>query len=358
MAVSATERDMVSLTKALFDGSAAMVVPILRRKGDLPAAWSPRTVAALQDVLGKGIVRWLGRRGATPRTYFGDGGAATEGRVWDCMEDPALHFTDASRRMLAWMTECDMAAPADTLVVPDAPTMADELVLACGALLLQRAGLAPVLRTQPLFARSVLVRLVALRGVETLKPLPKKAFAPWASGPGADLLVCLTDELARAWVQQEQAAPGNAEGLSIRGAAREGVLTPLVEGAIAAGRPDACSFLLTALTTLIPDETQPWDMASTPWTKPLDKTGSLAARTAARRSGLATLRSVLTLANAANKARLVGFVDDNWDSAQAQLRFYAKYDNGRFARAAQLVAHIEGVSWEEPSDSTTPKGTP
>ena len=31
------------------------------------------------------------------------------------------------------------------------------------------------------------------------------------SGPGADLLVCLTDELARTWGQQEQATPGSAE---------------------------------------------------------------------------------------------------------------------------------------------------
>ncbi len=31
------------------------------------------------------------------------------------------------------------------------------------------------------------------------------------------------------------------------------------------------------------------------------------------------------------------------------VRFYARFDEGRFARAELLRAHVEGLSWEEPS---------
>ena len=100
--MSAAERDLLAVTRALFEpGTARIVAPILRRARALPAALSRSTHSILTDHLSKGLVRWLARSGAGVGVRFDGAGHARDGRAWERMEPPSLHLSDVSFRALA-----------------------------------------------------------------------------------------------------------------------------------------------------------------------------------------------------------------------------------------------------------------
>lgn len=345
------ERDLVAVARALFEpGTAAMVGPVLRRKAQLPEKWSRRTMRALQDILRKGLVRLLARSGASSGVSFDEAGELREGRAWERISPPALVVGAASLRTLTWMVEAELGSGKPDPMGDLDLGFADEIVLGCAAQLLAAVRLGPVVAAQPLFRKSPFVWWVALDVMAGEGPLPTAAAVErWATGAGADLLGCLAEDLAQRWSAQELRATTDPKRALVVAAARAAVLEPLVARALAENRPDACAFLLTSLARWIPPESAPFDLVRTPWTRPLDPSASLAVRTDARRSGLASVRATLALAAAADRARRVGFVDEDWDQAQRMVRFYARFDEGRFARAETLRAHVEGLSWEEPS---------
>ncbi len=344
------ERDLVAVTRALFEpGTARVVTPILRRARKVPRTLSRPTFDALTGHLRMGLVRWLAKSGANVATRFDGAGHASNGRAWERMEPPSLRISMVSFRALTWLVEANLAHEPAPLSSDAPKTLGDELVLARVALLLGEAGLGQVVATQAVLTSAPLVWWSAL-DLADAAPAPGEAeVRRWSSGVAADILGCLAEDLGALWAGQEARASFDPATLKRRGAARAAVLLPLVEGAIAAKRPDACAFLLAALRRSIPDESAPFDVAATPWTRPLDPTAPLSTRTEARRAGLASLRAILALASAYEASKRVGFVDEGWEEAQALGRFFHRYDEGRFARAAQVRAHVEGLTWEEPS---------
>lgn len=351
------ERDLCAVTRALFEPETApMVVPVLRRRTRLPDRWSPRTVRTLEDFLTKGLVLRLARAGATRAASLVDG-ALREGTAWERLGAPRLAVSEASRALLVWLVEAELGAPkAPTFDAPPA-TLADEVLYAAVAERLAALRLAAVVPLQPGLVASPLVWWTTpeplLGGVaptaSTATPPAPAAVERWGEGTGADLLSCLGADLAERWAAQETVPRRDVGRASAVGRARAAVLEPLVRRALAAGRPDACAFLLGALGRWIPPESAPYGNAASPWTRPFDGAASLGARTEARRDQLASLRAVGLLAADARRVRQVGFVDDDWDEAQTRLRFYAPYDEGRLERARELVSHVESLSFEEPS---------
>lgn len=346
------ERDMVTVARALFDRNANVITGLLRRTAqtDIALGWSRRTIDAMVEAIRKGTVRWIGRHGATPRTYFRDG-EGQNGRAWERMDDPSLVFTDLSRRAIVALVSQGFAkSTKDQLlrVRGGEGTIGDELVLGRVGRMAMACGNNAFLE-HPAMEQSLLVRLFCAERLHASPPPKAAAITRWTSGLGADLMVTLSDELAEAWVYQEGrlAAGSSPEIVRTIGKGRADVLDPMILSALDKGRPDVMTFLLVAMGKLVPPESEPWDMAKSIWTNRIGG-GTLALRSAARQALLATPNALLRLFADARAARGTGFVDDDWEKAKARAAFYNKYDHGRFARIEALVTHINSVNWAEP----------
>lgn len=337
-------RDLVHVARALFEPEAqAAVAPLLRAGREVEGL--PRGArAALEDVLRKGLVLTLARGGARPSTSWDGRGGARAGRAWERLEPPALAVSRRSFELLRWLLQAPLGEPsAPRLPARGEPTLADELLLALAWELLDGAGLRAAAAAEEAFARSPLVWLVAADALAAGKRTPpsEAAIERWAKGTGADLLSCLAPWLGARWVEMERAKPTSAPSALAVGAAQEVLLDRLVGAALAAGRPDAATFLLVLGERLLPPEGERFDPSATPWARPFDPGDPLAVRVAARRASVASLRALGRLAAARDRARAVGFVDDGYDEAQALVRGLAAWDDGRFERAREIVRAAE-----------------
>jgi hypothetical protein len=316
-----SERDLVQVARSLADPRAMPVfASVVRRATPLPPRIGRSSMRALEDALAKGLVLGLARSGASHR-------------AWAHVPPPHLHFGAPAFVLLRWLLETPVGSPkAEPPPVFEGLGIGEQLLFLRVRALLLAAGL-PAAADAPAFVR---VPLIALH-----EGLDAPGVAELARGDAASIVFALADEIATQWEKAERtkAAATDPQVLLARGLGQRAVLERFVPAAL----PDVLPlrFLLELLRRTIPDAERPFDPRTWPCGRALDPGAPLGLRVDARRAGLAPFVAMGRIAGHQARLRAVGFVDDGYDEAQAGLRALEPFDEGRFARAAEVVRAAE-----------------
>ena len=332
ISVSPSEHALLTLTRAIVDsGQYASVEDLLRTRRTVPPTLGPHALHVLRDLLAKGIVLALVRRGGWRRQHHLHAGQGVEGRLWQRHTAPALRFSSVCVRTLLWLTAEPLAnADCEPLDAEEPLTLADELFLYLCCHLVAGTPCGPSVGAQPLFRRSALCRL----GFPELLGVPPPGFTASAFAPlladKALVLEALQADLARRWrrIEESKRRVFEPADMVALGSAQEVVLSAFLDALDAARRRDLAGFLLEAGRGLV-------DRPATHWMEGLSPSASLRARAEAARAAGAWLRSLARLARWDAEHRAVRFFDDDYDAAQLLLSQWNAFGEVGFRLAAE-----------------------
>lgn len=286
-----------------------------------PECLSAGAVELVKDTLGKASVLFLTRAGGWRNDKYLRNNQPTPGRVWDRipLDERAMSFSRPVLDFLLWLTaekvhESKQAWDA----APKALTPADELFfcLAFDATRTDPEVLA-MLRKKDAFTRNPFCWITNPGDVadpDAAKPLPPD-FAPLFTGQRAVLLECLQRHLENRWVRSERAKGqiGDWKRMRQQGVAEFAALSAFVKAADAARRTDLARFVLRTNAAVLRS-----DLTPVFWTGGLQGSGPgrLADRLETQRAALAVPRQMEALEAWQERARFVGYFDDDYAASQ------------------------------------------
>ena len=286
---------------------------------------------AFESTLARGATRALLTRGGWRRMVACEPDGPRTARLWDRAPTP-LTFSMRSFELLRWLTvePLDGRAPAIGL-----SANGDELLLYLVCDLFAELSL-PLRRLAHLVEGSRLAQLAfpdALVGASN--PRHPERVAELLEGSHGVLLSALQADLARQLERLERVKSKIIEpsDLETLGALQESRLSCLIEAASARERIDLLAFLVEACDPL----------SAVDGSRPaLDPEARLADRQAARRSSAGVLRCAARVAELHRELQHVGFVDDDYDRAQALLNAWEPHAPA-LARAAEVARTWSGL---------------
>ena len=333
--VSRTEAAQLRILRAaLGQGDAADVDAALRAPLEVPRALSRDAAALLEDTLRKGLALELVRRGGWRRARCVHGGEAREGRLWERHTPPPLPITRATREVVRWLASEPLGAREPGRVALGPLSLGDELVMLFAAELLVRAGCVPALDA---LSSSPLVRIA-------LAPLlsVERAGEPLAiDEPLEIVLEALGPELARTWraadsVRRRAMRPELM--ISMDGAAS--ALLDRLLPALGPERAHLACFVTDAAIEVLAAHCTP-DVAV--WAPFLDRSGSVATRTAAIRAAAMLPRAALRISSLHAAAVATPFFEDGYAAAQLLLSRLAPFRERAQRDAEAIVARLSSL---------------
>ncbi len=338
------EGELLRVARALFEPKThASILPILRQACPLAPKLGESAMRVLKDVLGKGLVRLLARASATPRLRTTVAQTGSE-----LARPPKLEVSASSFELLRWMVARPLVSTAQEhrLELTSPLTFADQLLFALAFDALDAARLGGILRTQlgeRVLACPYLWLLTPDLGPVTHVP-SAESFAGLAEEEGADALWLssglITPRQLR--VERAKAIDADVERLERISLAHAAVLERATAAIVASRRLHALTFLFEVEAALIPNAEVPFEARALVRTN-FPSGLSLSQRERIRRAGSASHRALGAVAVLRERLRSIGFVDDEYDEAQRLQRFLEPWDEGRFARAADVVRISEGL---------------
>jgi hypothetical protein len=319
-----------------------------------PDCLSPVAVHLIKDTLAKGSVLYLVREGGWRNDRYLRGGAPAGGQVWHRvpLDERVLEFSPAVVEFLLWATaEKVNETRVGWDARPEDLTPADELFfwLAFDAWR-PDPDLVAVLRRKAAFNRNPLA-WISFPGdlVETEEANPPD-FRPLFTGLRAVILECLQPHLAARWTRSERAKGqvGDWRRMRTQGRAEYAALRAFLDAAAAANRTDLARFVLKTNAALFTA-----DLTPVFWTGGLQGSGPprLADRLDTQRAALAVPRQMDLLAAWQQRARTVGFFDEDYAASQLWKQDWETADGD--AVAARAHAAVEQL---EPLRAATPGG--
>jgi hypothetical protein len=317
---------------------------LIRAAAPRPPCLSRTAVELIQDSLAKGGVLALVRSGGWRNDRFLRDGKPIEGRIWERspLEERVLHFSRHVVDFLMWATServHETQAPWDA--PPAALTPADELFFwlafdACRA----DPDLTAVLRHKNAFRMNPLCWLASPGDITEAEPQPPD-FAPCFTGLRAAILECLQTHLAARLIRSEKQKGqiGDWSRMREQGRAEDAALAAFLAAAATANRLDLARFVLNTNAALFKGELTPVF-----WTGGLQGTGParLADRLDTQRAALSVPRQMDVLAGWQERARTVGYFDDDYASSQFWKQEWEAANGDRIAeRARAAVSAIE-----------------
>jgi hypothetical protein len=310
-----------------------------------PECLSAGAVDLVKDTLGKASALFLTRAGGWRNDRYLRNNNPTPGRVWDRipLDERALQFSRPVLDFLLWLTaekvhETKQAWDA----APKALTPADELFfcLAFDAIRSDPDVLA-VLRKKDAFTRNPFCWLLAPGDVadpESAKPLAPD-FAPMFTGQRAVLLECLQRHLEQRWVRSERAKGqiGDWKKMRQQGVAEFTALRGFLQAAEATRRTDLARFVLRTNAAVLQS-----DLTPVFWTGGLQGSGPprLADRLDTQRAALAVPRQMEILEGWQERARFVGYFDDDYQASQMWKADWQAVNGDRVAARARAAVEL------------------
>lgn len=332
-----------------------------------PECLSAGAVELVKDHLGKAGILFLTRAGGWRKDKYLRNNQPAPGRVWDRvpLDERSLSFSRPVLDFLVWLTaekvhETKQAWDA----APKALTPADELFF-CLALDATRADpeVLNVLRRKDAFTRNPFCWITNPGDVadpDGAKPLPPD-FAPLFTGQRAVLLECLQRHLEVRWIKSERAKGqiGDWKKMRQQGAAEFAALSGFLKAADTARRTDLARFVLRTNAAVLRS-----DLTPAFWTGGLQGSGPgrLADRLETQRAALALPRQMETLEAWQERARLVGYFDDDYAATQMWKLDWETADGDEVARraraAVEMLEPLRGpISGGPPATDTNPPDT-
>ena len=316
---------------------------LLRAAAIRPDCLSRSAIDLVKDSFSKGCVLFLVRAGGWRDDRFLREGKSVGGRVWDRLplEERVLPFSRHVVDFLIWATA---ERVHDTTTTWDAPvrelTPADELFFwlafdACRA----DPDLAQVLRRKNVFRANPLCWLAFPGDVCEAEEAVPPDFTPWLDGLRAIVLECLQTNLTGRWIRSERAKGqiGDWGRMRQQGRAEFVGLQAFLEAAAQANRFDLARFLLKTNAALFQGE-----LAPIFWTGGLQGSGPsrLSDRLDTQRSALAVPRQMDALAAWQERARGVGYFDDEYQASQLWKQDWEAVDGDRVAERARAAVQL------------------
>ncbi|MBM3983564.1 MAG: hypothetical protein FJ304_25490 [Planctomycetes bacterium] len=335
-----------------------------------PECLSAGAVELVKDTLGKASVLFLTRAGGWRNDKYLRNSQPTPGRVWDRipLDERSLSFSRPVLDFLLWLTAEKVHESKQSWdAAPKALTPADELFF-CLAFDATRSDpeVLAMLRKKDAFTRNPFCWITNPGDVadpDAAKPQPPD-FAPLFTGQRAVLMECLQRHLENRWVRSERAKGqlGDWNKMRLQGVAEFAALSAFVKAADAARRTDLARFVLRTNAAILRS-----DLTPVFWTGGLQGSGPgrLADRLATQRAALAVPRQMEALEAWQERARFVGYFDDDYAASQMwKLDWEAARgdDVARRARAAvEMLEPLRGpisggpaATGTNPNENTEP----
>lgn len=303
------EHDLLALTRAAHGMLPALSVRAVllraaepKEKRHLAAGLTPDALASFRQTLARGGVHALLMRGAW------------RARPWASQPSP-LEYTTATFELARWLTVTPLGTDGAQRAPHNPLAWGDELFLYLVASLLDEVGL-PLEPLAPALGRSALAQLAfadGLAGERDLDPARVGALLDMR-----ELLEGVQDDLVTQLVRRlgaRQRRRRDPTELTVASGLAERRLDAFVDAALKRGRLDALRFIAEACTHWVEREPP----------SSLDPRATLQARQQARAAAAGPLRVAARVAREYENLRHVGFVDDEYDAAQALLAAWEPY---------------------------------
>lgn len=310
-----------------------------------PECISGGAVDLVKDTLAKASILFLTRAGAWRNDKYLRNGQPAPGRVWDRIpiDERSLQFSRPVLDFLLWLT-AEKVHETKTAwdAAPKALTPADELFFAL-AFDATRSDpdVLTILRRKDAFTRNPFCWIMNPADVadpEANKPLSPD-FSPMFTGQRAGLLECLQRFLADRWTRSERAKGqiGDWRKMRLQGVAEFAALQGFLKAAEAARRTDLARFVLRTNAAVLQS-----DMAPIFWTGGLQGSGPprLADRLETQRAALALPRQMEILESWQERARYVGYFDEDYQSSQMWKSDWEAVNGDRVAARARAAVEM------------------
>ena len=308
-----------------------------------PTCLSRTAVELAQDSLAKGCVLFLVRAGGWRNDRYLHEGKPALGRTWErcSLNERSLEFSRHVVEFLFWVT-------AEKIHETDAPwdapigelTPADELFFwlafdACRA----DPDLTIVLRRKNAFRSNPLCWLAFPGDMADVDDPAPPEFGSSVMGLRAVVLECLQTNLVSRWTRSERAKGqiGDWGRMRQQGRAEFAALRSFLGAATQANRLDLARFVLGTNAALFHGELTPQF-----WTGGLQGSGPmrLADRLDTQRAALAMPRQMEVLADWQERARSIGFFDDEYQASQLWKQDWETANGDRIAERARTAVQM------------------
>ncbi|MCI0700515.1 MAG: hypothetical protein L0241_05480 [Planctomycetia bacterium] len=332
---------------------------LVRAAATRPECLTHDAVTLVKDTLGKASVLFLTRAGGWRNDKYLRKNTPTPGRVWDRipLDERVLEFSKPVLEFLLWLTaekvhETKQAWDA----APKALTPSDELFFWLAFDQMRSdPDLLAVLRKKDAFRLNPFCWIASPGDVadpDSTKPTPPD-LTRLCSGQRAVLMECLQSHLTIRWIRTERAKGqiGDWKKMRQQGSAEFAGLQAFLQAAEAARRTDLARFVLGTNAAVLQS-----DMTPVFWTGGLQGTGPprLADRLETQRAALALPRQMEMLEGWQERARSVGYFDEDYAATQMwKLDWELANGNHVAARARAAVEMLEPLRGPAPGQPAT-----
>ncbi len=338
-AVSAFEANLVRLTRGLLGAHPRdATLKIVFRSYVRPKCLSAAAVRLVEDTLRKGVVARLARLG-WPRDRFLRGGRPTTGRLWERapLEERELEFSGRSLEWLIWLTANDPTRPAAKLKFQSSRgwTLGDELLQSLAFDLLGDSPVASSLARLTGFRTNALVQLAWPDAFAKTQTEVEIDFTPWLRPERTWVLETLQPAFAARFGNLETSKQELTDAGRLRavGERQSRALSAYLDALEAAGRWDLAFCLFDGVRELMEGTAR-----TLPWFGRLDVSAlRMADRAETYRAGLACLHAFRRLVQWNERARNVGYVDEEYELAQLWKADWERNEGD------VVVGHVEDV---------------
>lgn len=338
-------------------GMQLMRIPVPR-----PECLSSVAVELVKDTLAKACVLFLVRQGGWRNDRYLRDQSPAGGRVWERipLDERSFAFSRSVLEFFIWVTAEKVH---DTKIawdaIPQSLTPADELLfwLAYDAVRID-PDLAASLRRKEAFRQNPFCWISFPGDMVDSDEISLPNFAPLFVGQRAVYLECLQTHLEQRWIRSERMKGqiGDWKAMRQQGRAEFASLQAFLAAAEKANRADLTRFVLRANSALFSSE-----MTPVFWTGGLQGSGPprLADRLDTQRSALALPRQMETLENWQQRARSIGFFDNDYQASQLWKSEWEASGGDRVAaRARTAIEMLEPLRGTAGGQQATSPGRP
>ncbi len=340
--VSRFEQDVIRIARFIYGAIPfEQISPIFQTKSTPPPCLSRNCVELVQDTLSKGtILRLIRMGGWRPDSYL-RGNQIVKQRVWDrfALRERSLAFSDQPLAFLRWIaTEPQNKLSTGWDYGDTQFTPADQLFF---AFVLDAFRPDPtryeVFRHLKPFANNPFCWL--LRPSDFVGPTPATvpSLRTLFSGVGLMIFESLQPHLAQQWLTTERLKLQQTDWTLMRqeGECEFNFLSQLLDDAAIAKRTDLARFLLRVLSRI--REANPTSIEFWCGNLRINSPPRLADRIATQTAALALLRQAPMFANWDQRARSIGYFDDDYGTSQLWKEDYEALGGATLNELATLV---------------------
>lgn len=323
------------LQHMLHEAPAAQLAALLETKIERPACLSRNALELIKDMLGKGCILLLVRRGAWHNARYLRDGRIAAGNLWQRTPPDQLGFgfSGCTLDFLMWLASSHAAEEKKHWQLPSVPALGDLLLFFFVLEKTRELEIGRSLSQSAPWTSHGLIWLARPEIHAATEDAPD--FRPWLDGTGAAILEALQPYLAERWRQLElsKSQMTGWEQLRDLGRAQSRAVQAFLDAVEDAGRLDLARFVLQAAARVLPAGAN-----AEMWVGGLRQQGPrLADRAETYAAALALLQALTRLQTWDRRARGVAWFDEGYQASQLWKADWEQYQGDVLTERAEDV---------------------